>query len=310
MTSTISIRPYRSTDLEPVLDLLRASLGESDVNRRRAEWFSWKHLENPFGRSIMLVAEDSIGLAGFRAFMRWELTSVDGARIRCVRPVDTATHPRAQRRGIFRTLSVEAVEAARGEGIDLIFNTPNPRSKAGYLTMGWSEVGRIGVLMRPKATAATGRPGIPSVPDTEPWKDQAVHDRAPLGLRTPRTPSYLQWRFRHPFAGYLVAGSEQGLAVLRPNRRGRRRELVVSDLFGPKAGRALRQVAGAADTDYLVGSFGKRTPERRQAKSAGMLPVPGLTSLTLVARPLHQDLSWATSDLGRWDLALSDLELL
>ena len=310
MTPSISVRPYRSTDLEPVLDLLRASLGESDVNRRRPEWFSWKHLENPFGRSIMLVAEDTIGLAGFRAFMRWELTSVDGARIRCVRPVDTATHPRAQRRGIFRTLSVEAVEAARGEGIDLIFNTPNPRSKVGYLSMGWSEVGRIGVLMRPKATAVTGRAGIPSVPGSEPWKDDPVPDRGPLGLRTPRTPPYLQWRFRHPFAGYLVARTEQGVAVLRPNRRGRRRELVVSDLFGTQAGRALRQAARAADADYLVGWFGKRTPERRQARSAGMLPVPGLTSLTLIARPLRQDLSWAISALARWDLAFSDLELL
>ena len=310
MTPRISVRPYRSTDLEAVLDLLRASLGESDVSQRRPEWFSWKHLENPFGRSIMLVAEDGIGLAGFRAFMRWELASVDGARIRCVRPVDTATHPRAQRRGIFRTLSVEAVEAARGEGIDLIFNTPNPRSKAGYLTMGWSEVGRIGVLMRPKATAVLGRAGIPSIPGAEPWKNQAVPDRAPLGLRTPRTSRYLQWRFRHPFAGYQVAGSEQGLAILRPNRRGRRRELVVSDLFGPEAGRALRRVAKAADTDYLVGWFGKRTPERRQARSARMLPVPGLTSLTLVARPLRQDFSWAITDIGRWDLAFSDLELL
>ena len=310
MTPTISVRPYRSTDLEAVLHLLVESLGESDVSPRRPEWFSWKHVENPFGPSIMLVAEDNLGLAGFRAFMRWELDTVDGGKIRCVRPVDTATHPRAQRRGIFRTLSMEAVEAARSEGIDLIFNTPNPRSMAGYLTMGWSEVGRIGVLLRPKASAVIGRAGPPSLPRSQPWTDPAVTNRPALGLRTPRTHRYLQWRFRHPFAGYLVTGSEQGLVVLRPNRRRKRRELVVSDMFGPLAGRALRRVAGAADCDYLVGWFGRRTPERKQAQLAGMVPVPGLTSLTLIARPLRQDLSWTVSSLDRWDLAFSDLELL
>ncbi|CAN5238757.1 hypothetical protein BH18ACT5_BH18ACT5_10110 [soil metagenome] len=311
MTSTVSVRPYHSTDLEPVLDLLRASLGESEVNRRSPELFGWKHVDNPFGPSIMLVAEDDLGIVGFRAFMRWELATVDGAGIRCVRPVDTATHPRAQRRGIFRTLTMEAVEAARLDGVDLIFNTPNPRSKAGYLTMGWVEVGRIGVLLRPKTSALIGRrAGVPSLPGSAPWNDQETTDRPPLGLRTLRTPEYLGWRFRHPFASYLVACRPEGLAVLRANRRNGRRELVVADLFGSKAGPVLRQAAYNASADYLIGWFGPGTPERRQAISAGMLPVPGVTALTLVARPLRDELAWAGADLGRWDLTLSDLELL
>ena len=157
MTSPVSIRPYEPTDLDEVLGLLRVSLGESEVNRRSPELFAWKHVNNPFGPSIMLVAEDATGIVGFRAFMRWELSTVDGQRIRCVRPVDTATHPRAQRQGIFRNLTLAAVEAARLDKVDLIFNTPNPRSKAGYLTMGWVEVGRIGVLLRPRLAALAGR---------------------------------------------------------------------------------------------------------------------------------------------------------
>ncbi|HVR32618.1 MAG TPA: GNAT family N-acetyltransferase, partial [Acidimicrobiia bacterium] len=137
MTSTMEVRPYRADDLPEVLDLLRVSLGETDLLRRTPAAFHWKHLANPFGPSILLVAEDSGGLVALRAFMRWELTSPDGSRLRCVRAVDTATHPRARRQGVFRRLTLEAVDAARDDGTDLIFNTPNPRSGAGYISMGW-----------------------------------------------------------------------------------------------------------------------------------------------------------------------------
>jgi hypothetical protein len=40
-----------------------------------------------------------------------------------------------------------------------------------------------------------------------------------------------------------------------------------------------------------------------------MVPVPGVTSLTLVARPLR-DLPVDVTSLEGWDLAMSDLELL
>ena len=45
-----------------------------------------------------------------------------------------------------------AIDAATEDGVDMVFNTPNPRSGAGYLTMGWSEVGTI----RPVASPARG----------------------------------------------------------------------------------------------------------------------------------------------------------
>ena len=63
--------------------------------------------------------------------------------------MDTATHPDFQRRGIFSRLTEAAVEAARDDGVDLVFNTPNEKSGAGYLKMGWQEVGPIGVMVRP-----------------------------------------------------------------------------------------------------------------------------------------------------------------
>ena len=36
-----------------------------------------------------------------------------------------------------------AVEELTSDGVDFVFNTPNPESRAGYLTMGWQDAGRI-----------------------------------------------------------------------------------------------------------------------------------------------------------------------
>jgi hypothetical protein len=60
---------------------------------------------------------------------------------------------------------------------------------------------------------------------------------------------------------------------------------------------------------YLVAWFSQGSPERAQAIRAGMIPVPRVAALNLVARPLSP-MGIDVFDLANWDLALSDLELL
>ncbi len=312
----LPIRPFTDADLPQVLDLLRASLGETASLQRTPELFSWKHLDNPFGRSIMLVAVDGETIAGFRAFMRWELTRPGGGKLRCVRAVDTATHPDYRRRGIFRHLTTAALDAATDDGVDLVFNTPNPRSGAGYLTMGWSEVGTI----RPFASPARGllRSGadddeLPDPSDfvTNPHEVEArtVADRPARGLRTPRTAEYHSWRFtRHPTARYTQVDGNGGAAVARLAYRGKRRELLISDVYGQNMGRTIRKTRRQARTTYVGAFFSIGTPERAAVLRSGFAPVPGAT-LTLMCRPLRP-IGEPVTDLAAWDLSLSDLELL
>ncbi len=61
---------------------MRAALGEPPGLGRTPELFAWKHFENPFGRSLMLVAEADGVIAGFRAFMRWQLEVPGGGTLR------------------------------------------------------------------------------------------------------------------------------------------------------------------------------------------------------------------------------------
>ena len=312
----LGIRPFRADDLPEVLHLLRASLGETASLQRTPELFEWKHVGNPFGRSLMLVAVDGETIAGFRAFMRWELVRPNGDRLRCVRAVDTATHPDYRRRGIFRNLTLAALDAARDDGVDMVFNTPNPRSGAGYLSMGWSEVGTI----RPLASPAPGL--FRSAPDTTGLPDPADFVRAPQpvgletftdregsGLRTPRTAAYQQWRFTtHPTARYTRIGGEDGGVIARLAFRGSRRELLLSEIYGRARTRSVWRARNQARTAYIGGYFGGGSPERAALLRSGFVPVPGAT-MTLMVRPLHQ-LDFDVNDLGRWDISLGDLELL
>ena len=153
----VTIRPFQDADEPRLLELLDVALGPGPSGGRSSEFFRWKHLENPFGRSLMLVAEAEGQIVGLRAFLRWRFRAND-RQVLAVRAVDTATHPAFQRRGLFSRLTVAALESMQGE-TDLVFNTPNGRSGPGYLKMGWETVGRV-----PLSVLIRAPKGLVSVP--------------------------------------------------------------------------------------------------------------------------------------------------
>jgi hypothetical protein len=228
--------------------------------------------------------------------------------------VDTATHPEFRRMGIFRNLTMAALDEARADGVDLVFNTPNADSGAGYRSMGWGDVQPIGVLVRPKRPwRSKMAPGSDRSGIIESGRDPVFHgepDRPASGLRTPRTDEYRTWRFgNHPTAGYRMVDHPDGAIVLRPNIRNRRSEVVVSELVGDVGRRAFRAAARASDAHYVACWFSLDSPERTAAAKTGYIPVPGLTTLTQVALPLTE-LDRDVFDSSNWDLGTGDLELL
>lgn len=142
----MTIRPFILQDTEAVVELLRLSLGEVSSPKTRAYWM-WKHVDNPFGASPVLVAEEDGKLVGVRAFMRWQWQTGQ-ERYSALRAVDTATHPGYRGRGIFKKLTLQLVEECRATGNDFIFNTPNQQSRPGYLKMGWESLGKIPVRIQ------------------------------------------------------------------------------------------------------------------------------------------------------------------
>jgi GNAT superfamily N-acetyltransferase len=331
-SSTVDIRSYRPEDEPAVLDLLRASLGPGPTGDRSVGFFRWKHTQNPFGPSYMLVAEVDNRIVGLRAFMRWRFRAGCGS-ISAVRAVDTATHPEFQGLGIFSRLTRTALEELRGK-VDLVFNTPNEKSGPGYVKMGWQVVGRIPVRIRIRRPIrfARGLPYVKSetstitevVPDVDALRVADVLDDTdavdkllkeapgnPARLTTDRSLEYLKWRYASaPFDYRAVAeevqGTLGGMAVFRVRPRGRLLESTVTDVIAPENGRSegglLKEVVRSASTDYVAYRF----PAEHRTTRWGWLRAPG--GISLMVNRL-QKISPDPIDPRSWALTLGDLEV-
>jgi GNAT superfamily N-acetyltransferase len=326
MADQFDIRPATAGDTSAILELLASSLGWAN-DRSFLDFYEWKHDANPFGPSARWVASEAARIVGFRAFLRWELEH-DGRVLRAVRAVDTATAPEAQGRGVFRQLTLHALEDLERDGVDLVFNTPNDRSGQGYLTMGWHDVGRVPRRIRPRSLAGTlrllrarggasgrwsepttvGRPASEVLTDPSPV-DAILRTRTPAtALRTTCSIDYLRWRYAGIIPARAVAhpdGPDHGVAFVRVRQRGSARVALLGDVLVPHGDPALeralvRRVATTVDAD------GTAALGRVARQSAGFWPIGG-SGPRLVARSLA---SAAPASLDGWDLGYGDLELL
>jgi Acetyltransferase (GNAT) domain len=331
-TPTIQVRPYESEDEPGVLSLLQASLGGGPASQRPSSFFRWKHLENPFGPSYMLVAESDGRLIGLRALMRWRFAA-GGEALRAARAVDTATHPDFQGMGVFSRLTRAALEALAGE-VDLIFNTPNGKSGPGYLKMGWREVGRVPVSVRVRRPLRLLRglrspaepgpaPPVPAVPAAQVLgrgeEVARLLEREPATprLATPRDLAYLRWRYgAAPLLGYRAVAEERGgelagVAIFRVRPRGRLWESTVAEVLAGgddrTAARLLRRVARAAPVDHLTFHASAGSALARAAARSGFVRSPA--GIGLVVNPLREGIHPDPTRLGAWALTLGDLEV-
>lgn len=338
--SSLAFREYRAADEDSVLALLAQALGDGRAFDRTSAFWQWKHMQNPFGPSLMMVAANS-EILGLRAFMRWQFR-VGGETVRAVRAVDTATHPAFQRHGIFSTLTRLTVERAQREGVDLIFNTPNSKSLPGYLKLGWSYLGRPYLLVKilkpvrvargllggiGHETDAVIEPSVPIVPVgallsmpevLEPMlgeNDRLCGD----GIRTVRDTAFLRWRYVSAPSLLYYACWRGGkvptvAAIIRPNRRRGLREIMLCEFILREAGLGdvaalLRHLTDAVEADYIVTHARRGSVHERTLRRVGFIPLPRVGPHFTV-RPLSPvAVRAAATRLPRWQLSLGDLEI-
>ena len=319
----LTIRVAGDDDDDAVIALLGASLGWVP-DGRHTDFFRWKHRENPAGRSPAWVACIDDRIVGYRTMLRWQFRVGDDV-VDAVRAVDTATHPDAQGRGIFTTLTRVALDELAEGSTAFVFNTPNEQSRPGYLKLGWQEVGRVPiavglrsvlrapVILRARVPAGKwARPCAAGEPAGAVLADAAgvgallaSQPRLPAqAIATLRTPAHLRWRYGWAPLGYRVLragdGVDGGIAVFRVRQRGPAVEATVCELLVPEgdrraARRLFRRVAATVGADFAV------------AAGAGGAVVPRLGPI----------LTWkgvaagaALPPLADWRLALGDVELL
>ena len=310
-------REYTPQDEEPVLELLKEALGETSIRRRTSESWRWKHVDNAFGPSYARVACNEEGdVIGLRTLMQWHF-HMGNRPLRAVQAVDTATHPKYRRMGIFSTLTSEVVEDVERDGVDLIFNTPNLMARPGYLKMGWQMVGTIQPLIlilnpfrvfrtlcmkgmrhhkvEPPSQQEFFKRSLPKasvlLDYQEAMEELFANDRRlneSDSIATTLSIEYLRWRYTaHPDIPYytLFEGTGSHLracAIIRTGTRFGLKEVLLSELWlaepDEKLSRGiLNRVKSAVDGDYIIAYAQEGTFQRHALKKCGFRPLPQMT---------------------------------
>lgn len=289
------------------------------------ELFAWKHLRNPFGVSAAWAARSDGQMVGVRLLLRWE-AQFEGRSLNLVRAVDTATAPGHQGQGIFQGLTTRAIEELTTQGVSAVFNTPNDRSRPGYLKMGWVELTRLPVRAAPTSARALNGLRNRSLGAATKWGEAVEVGEDPSevfadedaissllagldpgrGCATRRSYAHLCWRFSLGALGYRVwkvnGRTSDGLVVFRVRRRGSLRELALVDVLLPH-GRGLQartwhHLARRCGADMVTTSVGTGRLVH------GLVPLPRRFGPVLTWRPLADErvptprqLSFAHADL-------------
>ena len=272
-----------------------------------AEFFDWKHAQNPFGASPAWVA-----VAGRRDRRLPHLPALavraprrPDPRTRCARSTPRPS-PAHQGRGIFRRLTMTAVDELTAEGVDFVFNTPNANSRPGYLRMGWSTVGRLPLVVAGRRDRRARCACAPRASPAERWPvatdagrrgrrrcspTRASHDllaaigaaRAACARRAP--PEYLRWRYGLAALGYRALALDDdpaaGLAVFRLRRRGRRGR--GRGLRRARAGRRRRGASAACSAR----SRARPAPTTRSGVRLGRVPLRRLSPVPAPGPAAH-----------------------
>jgi len=328
----MTIREATPLDTSSIVCLLKTSLGERLLPKSERYWM-WKHLENPFGPSEVLVSEEDDKVVGVRACMKWRWRN--GNKIfHAVRGVDAATHPAYQGRGIFRKLTLDLVDQCMAKGDQFVFNTPNDQSRPGYLKMGWTVAGRLPIVVQIRRPInmmknLMVRETLPVFTDDEnsvatvlahPGLSDLLRNRLQNVemFSTDVSIDYLSWRYRDvPVVNYFALTEKDGdaltgLIIGRIKATPYGKELRVTDCFlhknstGKELMKKLTDLNKKCAIDYITLS-GTQLPGARKLFAFPTLKVsvgPVVTTRTLLWKdltPFH--------NFQKWSPSLGDLEL-
>ncbi len=226
----MQIREAIPSDIPEIIRVLRASIGEAKLPKTEEIW-KYKHFDNPFGASIVLLAVVSGRIIGVRAFMKWEW-NLNGTQFSALRAVDTGILPEHQGKGVFKTLNSVGLELAKSRGDHFIFNTPNSKSLPANLKMGWNKIDKLKIVFIPgnfrirnfkKENFQYRESKNLTVLDLNKLLDSYNNSQIQRGkIYTQKSLAYLHWRYeQNPLQEYqIIADRDFYLAAyLKPHKR-------------------------------------------------------------------------------------------
>ena len=219
----------------------------------------------------------------------WDGRAVDGAEIG-----DTYTSHAHQRRGLFADLVQRSTAGGFERGYPVVYGTPNPQSRAGYLA-------KCGYREWPQAVVSLVCPVIAHRPLAALWRAAAARTRPMddfrfwvaheprwrgfaqgLGLAVDRCSDYLEWRYRAIDGSFRVFAVADGTApaylVTRTFRQGASVRTVIADLWAARTRDRMALLARAlgealdAGARWLTMWAPARSAPAVQAMTVGFVP--------------------------------------
>lgn len=301
------------SDIPDIIQLLRVSLGESLIPKSQELW-KWKHHQNPFGKSPVILAEESGQIIGIRAFLKWQYQLGDQTLSAC-RAVDTATHPDHQGKGIFKNLSLSLIEEIKSEGVDLIFNTPNSKSTPGYLKMGWEKWGKLPLKLNFHLNSSRSKVMLEKA-NWEPIEELVtlleMNSKPCTKVQTKLVSGYINWRYRdNPLFNYqYISDGRHYLLIYRIKEGTMGREFRICDFFSTSTlsnsmekelNQALNQRIKHSGARFS--SFSGLTYPDQKNIQLGLIPILKIGPMVTLRKvnesldPMNQDWAWSLGDL-------------
>lgn len=218
------IRPFAPGDAAAVHAVLEATYGERTTSAAAFDWWCFGCQDAVSGFMVAEVEGKLVGVQPMEVFRFKDADrTVTGGLLTGV-----AVHPEFRRQGIFSALVRGCEREAWRLGASFVTTMPNERSRPGFLKMGYTDLGRRRLLIRPMdmaAVAATAVPvaglgwlastvmaGIQAVvkrtPEIGEYRVREVRDLPPEihvlegrhaaqfpGLRIQRSPAWWHWRY-------------------------------------------------------------------------------------------------------------------
>ena len=331
----MQLRPATPTDKSAIIDLLKKSLGESRIPKSELLW-NWKHEQNPFGASYVLLAEESNKLIGLRAFMQWQWRW-NSKIYKAIRAVDTATDPDHQGKGIFKKLTLHQIGICKQEGVHFVFNTPNEKSKPGYLKMGWVEQGKLPLkfkILRPVSLIYSklfkkdiSQDVEDDAPPLQPWGSDIINLIPDEWKKNDRLSSnlsrqYISWRYgKNPLFRYdYFTDHSNFLLISRIKKHSFAQELRIvefillkpatdSKKLNNEMGNQVLKFCTSNNIDFISMSGLQYSLNKSCFQWMGFLPVRALgPSITLKDINMNEQFK-DLLPINNWAYSLGDLEL-
>ena len=142
---------WKDTEKEKqeILELTKKTFGDVDISN--SLYFDWQYRNNPFGKAIVLLAQDdSIDnmIVGTNTIIPTKLL-VEEEEILSSLACNVQVHPDYQNQGIFSKLLTLMTSLAKKKEISSLFAIPNKNSFNSFINEGSFEIIQLPLLIRP-----------------------------------------------------------------------------------------------------------------------------------------------------------------